>query len=67
MGFIQGLHGTVALGLAVQPARRRGGWRSPTSEGANPHRGCLLIATGGLDPGLFLPLAVVRRRTNSST
>ncbi|PZR85712.1 MAG: hypothetical protein DLM67_25100, partial [Candidatus Nephthysia bennettiae] len=59
MGFIQGLHGTVALVLLCSLLfAEEAGVPLPTPGELTLVAAGLLIATGGLDPWLFLPLAV---------
>jgi membrane protein DedA with SNARE-associated domain len=56
MGFIQGLHGTVALVLLCSLLfAEEAGVPLPTPGELTLIAAGLLIATGGLDPWLFLP------------
>ncbi|MDQ6899163.1 MAG: DedA family protein [Candidatus Dormibacteraeota bacterium] len=68
MGFIQGLHGTVALVLLCSLLfAEEAGVPLPTPGELTLIAAGLLIATGGLDPWLFLPLAVASCLAGSAT
>lgn len=68
MGFIQGLHGTVALVLLCSLLfAEEAGVPLPTPGELTLLAGGLLIATGALDPWLFMPLAVVACVAGSAT
>jgi hypothetical protein len=68
MGFIQGLHGTVALVLLCSLLfAEEAGVPLPTPGELTLIAAGLLIFTGGLDPWLFLPLAVASCLAGSAT